>query len=268
MPVRLGAVSYLNARPLVEGLDRDPVRWSVRFDVPARCAERLEAGEIDLGLIPSIEFARHPDYAAVPGVAIASADEVASVALFSRVPIGRIRTIAVDDSSRTSAALLRTLCARRFGIEPELVTVPPDPTAMLRMCDAALLIGDPALFFRPQAGVSKIDLGAEWKSLTDLPFVWAFWAGRPDAVTGSVIEGLRAARDAGVRSIDTIAGAYCAADEGRADLARRYLRRNIHFDLGEAEQAGLLRFYAEASALGLAPRVATIELAGAPARPR
>ena len=122
--LRLGAVEYLNARPLVYGLGRRADRFDVRFDVPARCAALLHAGEVDFGIVPSIEYLRGSDYVGVPGVAIGSDGEIASVAVFSRVPIGRVRTVALDASSRTSVALFRVLCSRYFGIEPELLDKP------------------------------------------------------------------------------------------------------------------------------------------------
>src|SRR5581483_11551201 len=144
--LRLGAVSYLNTGPLVYGLDEDPSRFDIRFDVPARCAELLHENAVNLGLIPSIEYLRGEDYRIVPGVAIASDGPVASVALFTRVNVDGIESIALDESSRTSVALLRILCARWFDIAPVFRTLPPDMDAMLAACDAALVIGDNALF--------------------------------------------------------------------------------------------------------------------------
>src|SRR5262249_8034640 len=144
-PVRIGAVSYLNARPLVEGLSRQP-RFEVRYDLPSACARLLHGGEIDLGLIPSIEYARGSGYAIVPDCAVASDGAVASVAIFTSVPIERVRTLALDTSSRTSVALTRVMAARHFGIAPVFVDHRPDLPAMLERAQAALLIGDPALF--------------------------------------------------------------------------------------------------------------------------
>src|SRR4051812_23529188 len=146
MPIRLGAVSYLNTRPLVYGLDQHPDRFAVRFDVPSRCAALLLEHQVDLGLIPSIEYLQSADYRIVPGVAIASTGPVLSVALFSRRQTSEIETIAIDTSSRTSVALLKILCARWFDIKPEFVSMEPDLVAMVRKCDAALVIGDNALF--------------------------------------------------------------------------------------------------------------------------
>ena len=143
--VRLGAVGYLNARPLVYGLDRRD-GFTVRYDRPAICAALLHDNSIDIGLIPSIEYLAKSEYALVPGVAVTSDGPVASVALFSKVPVEAIRSIALDSSSRTSVALLRVLCNRRFEIDPAFVTRPPALQAMLREADAALIIGDEALF--------------------------------------------------------------------------------------------------------------------------
>jgi chorismate dehydratase len=249
MRVRLGAVSYLNTRPLVDGLD--PARFDVRFDVPARCAALLHAGEVDAGVIPSIEYARGR-YVVVPGVAIASEGPVASVAVFAAGPLADVRTIALDTSSRTSVALLKVLCQERFGIAPEFVHEGPDLDRMLACSDAALLIGDPALWTDHAArGLEKIDLGEEWTAHTGLPFVWAFWAGRPDAIGSREAVALGEARDRGQAAIDRIAREYAPADPGRAALAARYLRENVRFDLGPRHEAALARFYASAARLGL-----------------
>jgi len=255
-PVRLGAVGYLNARPLVYGLDRES-RFAVRFDAPSRCAELLHEGGIDVGLIPSVEYLRGPGgYAVVPEISIASMGPVASVALFSRGPLGAIRSIAADRSSRTSIALLRVLCAWRFGIAPEIRTAAPDFEPMLAQADAALVIGDPALFVDHQAlGLTKIDLGAEWTALTGLPFVWAFWAGRPQALGPADVRLLQAARDAGVAAADEVARAYSPDDEAKSRRGGQYLRENIQYGLGDRERDGLRRFYDETVALGLVPRV-------------
>jgi predicted solute-binding protein len=253
-PVRLGAVSYLNVRPLVYGLDARPDLVSLRFDVPSLCARLLDAGDIDLGMVPSIAYADRPGDCAVPDVCIGSEGPVASVALFARRPIDQVRHIALDTSSRTSAALTRILCARRFGIAPEFVPHAPDLPSMLAAADAALLIGDPALFADWRArGVEKIDLGAEWTAMTGLPFVWAFWAGRPDAADPAVVARLRAAAVDGMAHLDDIAAAYCAGDPARQSIARDYLRDNLRFEFDARAREGLARYYAEAQALDLAP---------------
>src|SRR4051794_39757922 len=228
---RLGAVGYLNARPLVFGLELKTADFALRFDAPSKCAALLHEHAIDLGMIPSIEFLRgHEAYRIVPDLGITSDGPVASVALFCRTPLSAVRTIAADTSSRTSNTLLRILCVERFGLDPEFIPMAPDATAMLERCDAALIIGDPALFLDPEAhDVQKVDLGDEWTAMTGLPFVWAFWAGRPGALSRARLAELQDARDGGVTGSDRIADDYCGP--GRAALCRRYLRDNIRYVL-------------------------------------
>ena len=254
MAVRLGAVNYLNARPLVYGLERRQDLFSVRFDAPSLCAQLLHQSSIDVGMIPTIEYHRGSvDYDIVPGMAIISEGPVASVALFTKVPIERIRTVAADTSSRTSNGLLRVLCAERFGISPEFTQRPPDPDAMFASYDAALIIGDPALYLDPASkGVEKIDLGEQWTAMTGLPFVWAFWAGRPGVLSPSHVDALTGARDAGVSHSDAIADDYCGPD--RAALGRAYLKENICYTLGGREVAGLNRYYELAEQHGVIER--------------
>jgi chorismate dehydratase len=257
MPIRLGAVSYLNTRPLVHGLERRTDRFMLRFDVPAKCAELLHADEVDLGLIPSIEYPGH-DYRIVPNLSIASDGPVASVAVFTKVPVERIRSIALDTSSRTSVALLRVLSARWFGIEPTLVSMPPDLTRMLTECDAALVIGDNALFTDHDAhGVEKIDLGEEWIGMTGLPFVYAFWAGRQGIVGAADAAALQQARDEGVKATATIGREAFPDSPEKAARADSYLRENVKYALGEAEVAGLQRFYDLAAELGILSQAET-----------
>src|SRR6185503_13863572 len=124
-PVRIGAVGYLNARPLTWALDADPRRWAIRYDLPSVCSSLLHAGQVDLGLVPSIDYLQDPGYRFVPGVGIGSRGPVASVAMYTRVPVERIRSIALDTSSRTSVTLIRVLCRHRFGVAPEFVAHGP-----------------------------------------------------------------------------------------------------------------------------------------------
>jgi chorismate dehydratase len=259
-PVRLGAVGYLNARPLTWALDRAPDRWQIRYDVPSVCASLLHAGKIDLGLIPSIEYLRASDYRLVPGVGIGSRGPVRSVALFTRVPLRAIRRVALDTSSRTSIALMKVLCRYRFRVEPEFVAEDPHLEAMTRGSDAALLIGDPALDADERAlGLEKIDLGEEWTAMTGLPFVYAAWTGRPGAVTGPDIRALQDAQDEGARATAAIAAEYGRGDAGATARAAAYLRDNVRYGLGPDEVAGLQAFLDYAVELGLAPQTRTLE---------
>jgi chorismate dehydratase len=254
-PVRLGAVSYLNVRPLVEGLAADP-QVALRFDIPSVCADLLARGEIDLGMVPSITYADRPGDGIVPGVCIGSDGPVDSVALYSRRALRDVRSIALDTSSRTSAALTRILCRRRWHISPTFRPHPPDLSSMLASADAALLIGDPALFVDHRAlGVEKTDLGEAWTTLTGLPFVWAFWSGPEAGIDAAVVARLHRAREAGSQALDAIADAYCAGDPVRQAIARRYLRDHMRYTLDARSLAGLGTYYREAHALGLIGRV-------------
>ena len=252
-PLRLGAVSYLNTKPLVYGLDAHPDQFDVRFDVPAKCAALLHEGKVDLGLIPAIEYLRG-DYRIVPDVSIASDGDVATVAVFTRKPIDQVQSIALDLSSKTSVALTRVLCAKHWRIAPALMAAEPDLEAMLDRADAALVIGDPAFDIDPAArGVDKIDLGAEWKAMTGLPFVSAMWVGRPDAATPAQCRALQAARDRGVANLPEIAREVSGGDRALQRRSLAYLRDNLRYNLGDREGAGLRRFHELAAEIGLVP---------------
>ncbi len=248
--LRLGAVPYLNVAPIVHGLPGNG-RFELVREVPSLVAEWLHRGEIDLGTIPSIEYAAG-DYAIVPGIAIGSRGAVRSVRLLHKAPLEAVRRVALDTSSRTSVALLKILLRERLGRDPEYVDMAPRIDDMLAAADAALVIGDPALFH--EGPEPSLDLGEEWGSLTGLPFVYAFWAGRPGVVTPSDVKALQASLRSGIASISEIAASY-AGHPGRARENESYLRSSIAFDLGEAEQAGLREFYRRAHAQGLIPRV-------------
>ena len=254
--IRLGAVGYLNARPLVHGLDRE-TRFEVRYDIPSECARLLHAQEIDLGLVPSIEFLRGPrPYRLVPGPAVTSFGKVASVAIYTRRDPKDLRSIAMDSSSRTSVALAAILLRRVFGVAPEAVSMPPDLDVMLECADAALIIGDKALFLEPEEAITKIDLGELWTSHTGLPFVYAFWAGRPGALGEDEVRTLKKTRDASLALTREISEFYFPEDAERQDISDRYLRDNIKYYMGPDERAGLERFYHSAAEAGVVPRAA------------
>jgi chorismate dehydratase len=250
MTLRLGVVSFLNARPLVYSLKNDP-RFVLSHSVPSACAADLQAGRVDVGLIPSIEYARSSaPYEIVPGMAIATSGEVLTVRLYYRKELSSVRRVALDTSSRTSVALLRILLHERYQLAPTWVEVKPDLAAMLEVADAALLIGDP-VFNELDSAVPSIDLGREWVEHTGLPFVFAFWAGRVGALDKEALTGLEQAKRDGLAHIDEIASTYADAHGGEVALYARYLRDNIRFDLGQGEVEGLRLFYAKAKALDL-----------------
>ena len=259
-PVRLGAVGYLNARPLTWALDRAPDRWAIRYDVPSVCAAALHSGEVDLGLIPSIEYLHSDDYRFVPGVGIGSRGPVESVALYTRVPVEAIRSIALDTSSRTSVSLIKVLCRHRFRIDPSYVPHGPDLAAMTRDHDAGLLIGDPAFEANHVAlGLQKIDLGETWTAMTGLPFIYAAWTGRPGAIDAAGVRALQQAQAEGAAAPDAIAAEYGRGDPVRTTRAAAYLRDNVRYGLGADEATGLQLFLDYAADLGLAPRKRALE---------
>jgi chorismate dehydratase len=255
MAVKVGAVSYLNAWPLTWTLAGAGQRWSVRQDVPAVCAALLHSGEVDLGLIPSVEYLQAPDYRFVPGVGIGSRGAIGSVAIYTRRDMRDVRRLALDTTSRTSVALARVLCARRYRIRPELVPHRPDLARMVKDCDAAVMIGDRALEADHDGlGLHKVDLGIEWTELTGLPFIYAAWTGRPDAVDATHVRDLQQAQAEGVRAIDAIAAEYGQGDATRTRRATSYLRDNVRYGLGPEEAAGLQMFLDYAAELGLGSR--------------
>ena len=251
-PAVLGAVSYLNTKPLVRGLEARPDLFTVRFDVPSVCASLLHEGRVDVGLIPAIEYLRG-EYTMVPDVAIGSDGRVDSVAVFTRVPIERVRTLALDSSSRTSVALTRILCARHWGIAPAFTSAEPDIRVMLATADAALVIGDPALEIdAARLGAVKIDLGEAWRDMTGLPFVYAAWVGRPGVLDGEQVEALQAARARGEREVADLAREVARGDAAAERRTLVYLRDTLKYGLRDREIAGLERFHTLAVELGLA----------------
>jgi len=262
--LRLGVVSYLNAAPLVYGLERDP-RYRLSLDVPSVVADQLHRGELDLGMIPAIEYAGG-DYALVPGLAIGSRGPVRSVNLYYKGSLPNIRRVALDVSSRTSVALLKVLLRERLGRDPEYVTLAPSVPAMLEVADAALVIGDQALYFARAAEMERLDLGAEWQRSTGLPFVFAFWAGPLGPVTPADVARLQRALREGLAGAHEIAVGYvpngggaASADPERVRVNELYLTSTIVYSFGEAEASGLREFYRRAHAIGLIPRVPELQ---------
>lgn len=250
--IRVGAVSYLNTRPLVYGLERLAPYAKVTYDLPSRLADQLATGRLDVALIPSVEFLQNPEYTLVSDACIACRGPVMSVKLLSRVPIRRIRTLALDEGSRTSVALVRILLEQRYGLHPELSPLPIGARAEEAVTDAVLLIGDRAM--HPPAGfVEEWDLGEEWRLWSELPFVFAMWTARAGAELNGLESALREARDAGVAHLPEIA----AAEAPRVGLSFEdcltYLRDHLYFYLGRREQRGLELFSEHAARLGLTP---------------
>lgn len=251
--IRVGAVNYLNTKPLIYDLEGLAPRAELVLDVPSRLADELAAGRLDVALIPAVEYFRSGAYTVVPGIAIASRGPVLSVTLFSRVPWAEVRRVALDEGSRTSAALAQVLLRQRYGARTEVVPLPLDRGAEDVDADAVLLIGDRAMRACLPGFAHAYDLGQEWHDWTGLPFVYAFWAVRPGADLGDVEEALHEAKRRGVARIGEIAFREAPGLGLDAGFCRRYLGTVIHFDLGPRELAGLNHYYRLACELGLAP---------------
>ena len=209
--VRIGAVNYLNSKPLIEGLAELLPEAELTLDYPSRLADDLEAGRLDVALVPSIEVLRHADYEVVSDACVATHGPVMSVKLYSRVPFGEIRTLALDAGSRTSVALARIMLAERFGVVPRLEPLPFERSVASTATDAVLLIGDRAMHAPAERFAATWDLGEEWLRWTGLPFVFAVWAAKGGTDLGHVEEALGRARDLGVERAAEIANAKLLA---------------------------------------------------------
>jgi chorismate dehydratase len=251
--VRVGAVAYLNSKPLIEGLADLLPEAELSLDFPSRLAEDLEAGQLDVALVPSIEVLRHPEYEIVSDACVATRGPVMSVKLYSRVPMGEIQSLSLDAGSRTSAALAQIMLDERFGVRPRLEPLPFERSLGSARTDAVLLIGDRAMHSPAEPFASTWDLGEEWLRWTGLPFVFAVWAAKGGTELGHVEEALRRARDLGIERAQEIARRESPILEISEATAYHYLTKNLHFRLGPAERSGLRLFSALSARLGLAP---------------
>lgn len=252
--VRIGAVNYLNSKPLIEGLPELLPDAKLTLDYPSRLADGLEAGRLDVALVPSIEVLTHPEYEIVSDACVATRGPVMSVKLYSRIPFGEIQSLALDEGSRTSAALARVMLAERFGVNPRLEPLPIGQSPACVRTDAVLLIGDRAMHLPAEHFAATWDLGEEWLDWSGLPFVFAVWAAREGTDLGTVDEALSRARDRGVEQAAQIARREAPQLEISEETAYRYLTKNLHFRLGSAERSGLRWFSELSSRLGLVPK--------------
>jgi len=254
-PVKVGAVNYLNTKPLVHDLCRIAPHAEVVYNVPSRLADDLAEGNLDVALIPSVEFFQDPSYTIVSNACIACRGPVLSVKLFSRTPLEQIETLALDEGSRTSVALVQILLQQRFGISPRLESLPLGAQVEDSPADAVLVIGDRAIHppsdrFLPEA---VWDLGYEWCCWAELPFVFAMWVARANTDLEGIDVALSTARDAGMQHLAEIAERESASVDLTVEQCLAYLRDNLYFFLGPRERSGLEKFYRHAAALGIAP---------------
>ena len=295
--LRISVVEYLNTAPLVWGFTEGTLagKYDLSFTVPSQCAEALRRGDVDVAIMPAIEYQRMEGMVILPGMSVAAKEEVRSILVVSKKPIDRAKRIALDTSSRSSSALVRLLAAGAWDIEPEFVDAAPDASAMLADADAALVIGDPALRIAlkmeflfakmPRAGPSGVccqgdadelpvpgfpsvfvyDVAYQWREMTGKPCVLAVWAGRRDKITPEVAADFQASKEFGLAHIEDIAEAASVKLDLPASSLESYLRDNIDFSLDEENLAGLKLYFEKCAAAGLIPCARAIEFAETPA---
>jgi chorismate dehydratase len=252
--LRVGAVSYLNTRPLIDGLDRLLPDGELTLDVPSQLARDLAAGRLDVALIPAVEYFRGTGYSIIPGISISSFGPVTSVKVLSRVPFADIRSLALDFGSRTSVCLTSIILGNLFGLHPRTEILSMERSHADAETDAVLLIGDRAMRVPDGAYRFTLDLGYEWSRWTGLPFVWAVWAVRPGVtLTPAQLAAFDAAKRSGRSRLREIADREAAGLSLDESLCRYYLERVIRHDLGPEELAGLTRFQRLAEERGLVP---------------
>ncbi|MGA2989222.1 MAG: menaquinone biosynthesis protein [Candidatus Korobacteraceae bacterium] len=284
-PLKISAISFLNTAPLMWNFEHDPTpelaaNFAIDYHVPSQCVEALRAGSADIGIVPVITYASIPDLVVIPRVTIAARGEVRSILLISKVPIEQIASVAVDNSSRTSVALTQVLLTRFFGGRRELISMSPELAPMLARCDAALIIGDPALQISiappstpasqtsgllgtppKAAGLYCYDLAQVWFEHTGKPFVFAVWAVRHRALE-EMRPGLRLAeifqqsRDAGLQpeSLERISCDWSRRLRLAPEEIHSYLTRNIYYELDQPCLEGLQLFFDYAAQCGAAPQ--------------
>lgn len=259
--LRVSAISYLNTAPLMWDFEHGYLgrRFDISYTLPSACARALAEGSADIGIIPAAAYTQIPGLHVLPDVAIASRQTVRSILLVSRMPIDKVRTVALDTSSMTSVALTKILFEKWLGGGRAFTSMAPDVEQMLAVCDAGLVIGDPALQI-DRTRYYTLDLAEEWIRRTGKPFVFAFWAVRAEAL-GEADPALdlaaifRDSRDHGLApsSLKLIAEDWAPRlGISEADI-HSYLTENIHYQMDAACLEGLRLFYRYGAEIGALP---------------
>ena len=299
---RIAASSYLNTAPLIWSFIHGSKKTAVELftdESPARCAEMLLAGEVDTALVPVIEYQRIPDIAVVPEVCVGSREAVRSVVIASKHDeLKNVRRVALDDSSRTSVALVKIIFREFLGFEPEWQSCRANLAEMLQHSDAALIIGDPAMKIRygigsgpaspsgqpawggssdrigfrnstpsgsERIGLSEnelhiFDLATVWREHTGLGFVFAMWMARKDDAEGIRTIDFAGARDEGLAHMDEIVTTYKQQLELSENELKSYLTENIAFQLDDDLRAGLECFFKLAWKHELIPKLRSLKM--------
>jgi len=256
--LRVGAVSFLNTKPLVYRLGELAPEIDLRLDLPSRLADDLSSGQLDVALIPSIEYLADPTYTIVSDACIGCCGPVLSVKLLSRRPMHEIRSLALDAGSRTSSVLARILLHERYDLRPRLESLAVGTELADCTADAVLLIGDRAIHLPSDSYVECWDLGDQWYRWSGLPFVFALWVARAETDLAGLDRALGEARDAGVTHLEDIAREEAVAVGLSVQGTVGYLRDNLRFYFGTPEKHGLELYYQLAAKLGMAPAEANM----------
>ncbi len=273
--LKISAISYLNTAPLMWDFEHaeagadDNFNFHISYTIPSACAEALRAGTADIGIIPAAAYVTVPDLVILPDVAIAARRAVRSILLVSKGPVDRlskqslwkqVRTVALDSSSMTSVVLTKILFAKWLGGAREYKPMAPDLDAMLGECDAALLIGDPALQV-DRTRYFTLDLAEEWVARTGKSFVFAFWAIRKQALAGrngaAIAEVFKRSRDHGLspKNLEAIAQEWAPRLALTVEIIRVYLTQSIHYYLDPPCLEGLELYYRLGAEVGALPCV-------------
>ena len=245
-----GIHNFINSQPLLEPLMKKMAGHEIRTSSPASLADQLSGGELDMAMIPAIEYLRQADrFRLLPNISIASRNKVGSVLLISKVPIGAIRSLALDNRSRTSVALLKGLYSKVFLSEIRLEQHEADPEKMLKNHDAGLIIGDQALGYSKEE-VFIYDLSEEWFNRTGTTFVHAVIAVR-EGIKADFSQAFIEAKREGVQNLDNIAKAQARKTGHPIALLQDYLKNKLRYDFGEEEMEGLLHFQSLCYEVGL-----------------
>lgn len=255
-PLRIASVSFLNARPLIYGLENDPA-VSLQLDVPSGLLERLKGGQADVALLPTIDYQRMEGLTVIPAGGIGCDGPTLTVRIFSKVPIERVRSLGCDSDSHTSIALARIILKDRHGISPEFVD---RLRATGREDEAQLLIGDKVVCEEPAGFPHQYDLGAEWKELTGLPFVFAVWMARKGVDLGDLPERLIRARIEGMKHLDELIERFAVPRGWPVGLARQYLAEYLKFEIGEPQLKAMQRFHELAATHGIVQKINPLKL--------
>ena len=248
--LRVGSVSFLNAKPLIYGMERDPA-VDLSLEVPSRLLEGMRAGRYDVALLPVIDYQRMEGLRVLTAGGIGCDGPTLTVRIFSRVPVDGVRTLACDTDSHTSVALARVVLAESYGVTPEFV--PLSNGAPTDSSTALLLIGDKVVSQEPAGFPHQLDLGDAWKRLTGLPFVFAAWMARGDVELHDLPARLERAKREGLRNAERIAAREAPPRGWPVDTALRYLTDYLRFDIGREQLAAIERFHSLAFKHGVLP---------------